>query len=450
MNEEQLLRSEEDTPGSGPVEDPGATATAPRDRSRIRYTPTRNATEARLVVDEIFGKAPVDVSPTESETDAADHSEVMADAQTTSETIVDAETSELESAVAEEDDAFTDLRGVEGFDERHGEAAGLETVDALPDAGAAVSGGEEFFGLGAIASTVIPALVSKAGPVVAKKIGRHLSSRARKALRSQRSGPLAVLRHLFETAEEQPTTPAESGLDTGFDDSVAQEMARTIEVIIGKDDRVRITSTTLVPWRRYCALRIQMPTGAMYRGTGFFIGPRAIATAGHCVYIRSQGGWARRIEVIPGCNGTTRPFGQAFAASFRSVRGWVVDGRAASDYGCIVLPKGAFGGTIGSFGFAAFSNSNLLASTAVLAGYPGDKPFAELWGMGRRIKSVTANQLVYDIDTFGGQSGAPVYIRKDGKRYVVGIHNYGAASGNSATRVTAQVFANLNTWSKIV
>ena len=57
---------------------------------------------------------------------------------------------------------------------------------------------------------------------------------------------------------------------------------------------------------------------------------------------------------------------------------------------------------------------------------------------------MTAKTLVYNIDTVGGQSGCPVYIKKGGQRYVVGIHNYGAATGNSATRITAPVYERLN------
>jgi V8-like Glu-specific endopeptidase len=104
---------------------------------------------------------------------------------------------------------------------------------------------------------------------------------------------------------------------------------------------------------------------------------------------------------------------------------------------------------LGSFGFAAVNSNTLLSKTAVLAGYPGDKPFAELWGMARRIKKVTSQTLVYDIDTMGGQSGAPVYIKRNGQVYVVGIHNYGSLSGNSATLVTASVHRNLTNWSRI-
>ena len=136
-----------------------------------------------------------------------------------------------------------------------------------------------------------------------------------------------------------------------MDEATVEEAARVLEVIIGTDDRLGISATIQIPWRRICALRITFPTGATYRGTGFFVGPRAVATAGHCVFIRSQGGWARRIEVIPGCNGTQRPFGQVVATSFRSVAGWVNQGKPESDYGCVVLPKGAFGGNFGYFGF---------------------------------------------------------------------------------------------------
>jgi V8-like Glu-specific endopeptidase len=255
---------------------------------------------------------------------------------------------------------------------------------------------------------------------------------------------LAMLAKLLQQALGKPAGESAEAID----ESLVTEVVRAMEVIIGTDDRVRITNTVAVPWRRICALRITFPTGATYRGTGFLIGPRAVATAGHCVYLHGQGGWARQVEVIPGCNGMSRPYGQVASTSFRSVNGWVSGRKPESDYGCVVLPAGAFGGrNLGSFGFAAFPAPTLLAKPAVLAGYPGDKPFAELWGMSRLIKGVGAKTLVYDIDTMGGQSGAPVYIKLNGQRYVVGIHNYGAQTGNSATRITQPVFQRLKGWS---
>jgi V8-like Glu-specific endopeptidase len=241
----------------------------------------------------------------------------------------------------------------------------------------------------------------------------------------------------------------ESGMELANPEFVS-EVAAAMEVIIGRDDRVRLTNTRDVPWRRVCALRITFPSGAVYRGSGFLIGRRAVATAGHCVYLHNQGGWARSVEVIPGANDAQRPFGSVMSSSLRSVAGWVSQRKPECDYGCIVLPAGAFNNhNLGAFGFAAFSAQDLKAQAAVMAGYPGDKPFAQLWGMARKIKRVNLKTLVYDIDSMGGQSGAPVYIKRNGMRYVVGIHNYGDQQGNSATRITPEVYRVLNLWSQI-
>jgi V8-like Glu-specific endopeptidase len=394
------------------------------------------------------------------------------------EEFAEATESQLASAEAGEETAVSDLRGIEGFEGRESGAEGSPAVSpALREAGEAVEGTqEEFF---PILAALAPTLISAIGPSVAKGVMGLLSPRAKRVIASRAARPvisavagavsgaagaaagraaargkssnsdlLQMIAKLLQQVQAKPG--GESGIESEEAQQVAQEAAAALEVIIGTDDRVRISQTTAVPWRRICALRITFPSGATYRGTGFLIGPRAVATAGHCVYLHNQGGWARRIQVIPGANGSATPYGQSESTTFRSVGGWVTGRKPEYDYGCVVLSAGAFGGqTLGQFGFAAFDPPALLAQSAVLAGFPGDKPFAELWGMARRIKTVTARTLVYDIDSMGGQSGAPVYIKRNGQRYVVGIHNYGAAEGNSATRVTQSVYQRLQAWSKL-
>lgn len=421
-----------------------------------------------------FSQAEVsgDFVPSDRETSPAtgDHGEVAAPLGAEAGEEFQEATLDQMAAESAGESAISDLRDIEGFELPMTAAESAATDGtALKDAGAAIEGERaEFFpALAALA----PTLISTIGPPVAKAVLGRLSPRARRVIKAlprpavtaartalpsilggaRGSSPLGSLlpmvAHLLESAESA-STGRESGAEV--DATFVEAAAAQIEAIIGADDRIRISSTTLTPWRRICALRITFPTGAVYRGTGFFIGARAVATAGHCVYLHNQGGWARKIEVIPGSNGTTFPFGSAGAVSLRSVGGWVTGRKPECDYGCIVLPSGAFGGrNLGSFGFAAFTPAQLLAQDAVLAGFPGDKPFAELWGMTRRIKTVAPTTLVYLIDTMGGQSGAPVYIKRDGQRYVVGIHNYGASTGNSATRVTQSVFERLLAWSKI-
>ncbi|SCU90810.1 Peptidase S1 and S6 chymotrypsin/Hap (modular protein) [Cupriavidus necator] len=446
--------------GAGTYQGPGV-ASAAQPRGAVSTLRVGQAAFAEVEGDPVI-KLPTIKG---AESAAGAHEEVGVDAAESGEEYIQATQAELSAAVAEsgEESAFSDLRGIEGYVDPAPAGEGA----LINDAGSAAAGAQQEFL--PILGALVPTLVSTVGPMFARAVAGKLSSRAQTVIRQIASRPrrpvpvgpaakaagnaatgvsslLPLLATLLQTALNKgggESAEAEGAVD----EALVTEAAAAMEVIIGIDQRLPITNTNDIPWRRICALRIQFPSGATYRGTGFFIGPRAIATAGHCVYMRSQGGWARKIEVMPGCNGSKRPFGQVEATVFRSVGGWVNNGLPECDYGCIFVPPGSFGGhNLGSFGVASFDAQSLVAQPAVVAGYPGDKPFAELWGMAEVIKAVGSKTLVYNVDTVGGQSGAPVYIKRAGVRYVVGIHNYGASSGNSATRITKPVYERLVAW----
>lgn len=219
------------------------------------------------------------------------------------------------------------------------------------------------------------------------------------------------------------------------------------EVIIGNDDRVRVTNTTSFPWRAICALMITAANGNRFIGTGFLVGPRTVITAGHCVFMHDQGGWARSIEVIPGLNDAARPFNSAVSGTLRSVTGWTQSRNREFDYGAIILPANArLGDRTGWFGMAVRDDAFLRAASLNTAGYPGDKGGNQQWFMAQRAKSVSARVITYEIDTMGGQSGSPVWVLQNDQRYAVGVHTNGASSGNSATRITGDVFNRMMGW----
>jgi V8-like Glu-specific endopeptidase len=225
--------------------------------------------------------------------------------------------------------------------------------------------------------------------------------------------------------------------------------AEFLEIVLGEDDRVQVTSgvTKVYPWRCICSLRITASDGSLWIGTAWLIGPRTLATAGHCVYMHSRGGWAESIEVIPGRDGAERPFGSCMATEFRSVTGWTEDQDRDYDYGAIVLPPECpYGEQLGWYGILNETDARLTNLLVNLAGYPGDKPAGTQWFHARSINQVSPKTVVYDIDTAGGQSGAPVWVYRAGNRHGIAIHTNGALSGNSGTRITAEVYDNLVSW----
>ena len=226
--------------------------------------------------------------------------------------------------------------------------------------------------------------------------------------------------------------------------------ARIAEIVQDTDDRVEIAHTERYPWRAHASLRIVAADGSLWVGTGWFISPRVLITAGHVVHIKNSGvagrdGWVREIKVMPGRKGTELPFGSSTSVRFYSVRGWAEDGDEEFDYGAIVLAD-PLGDRTGWFAFGAYSDAELATLTANISGYPGEKPAGTQWYHGRRVDSTSNRKVFYATDTTGGQSGSAVYRIKGGQRSAFAVHTYGGARVNSGTRITRPAFDNLTAW----
>jgi glutamyl endopeptidase len=253
------------------------------------------------------------------------------------------------------------------------------------------------------------------------------------------------------SVQDLDAIPLEIDQDGNLIDGVGSAVAGT-ESVIDTDERHQVTDTSAFPFRAIVSLIIKYGDNDAFICTGFFIDADTVATAGHCVYSHDKGSWATSIVAYPGRNGGDAPYGSTYGTNVWATSGWYNDADHTYDYGAIKL-NAALGNTVGWFGYGVKSDSRLPGVRVRIFGYPADKPSGTMWGTKRKIKGVEAQKLYYKIDTYGGQSGSPIYgkLSNTCQTCAFGIHAYGVGiepypDSNSGTRFSDSVFANLAFW----
>lgn len=226
------------------------------------------------------------------------------------------------------------------------------------------------------------------------------------------------------------------------------ELPSVAEAIIGTDDRVRVTVPSAWPWQVHGHMEMQFPNGQWYIGSGTMVNRHHILTAGHCVYSKSDGGWATTIRFCPAQDESNQPFGAFTAVRLLSVTGWTSNQDSDWDMGMLILGADA-GNQTGWFGVVTFGSDSSLQNARVnVTGYPGDKGGRQMWTMADVVKRLTAERFFYQIDTAGGQSGSGVWGVFPGQQgeKVAGIHTTGSSSENGTTRISRSKFDRIVQW----
>jgi glutamyl endopeptidase len=225
------------------------------------------------------------------------------------------------------------------------------------------------------------------------------------------------------------------------------------ESVIGTDSRVRIANTRTYPARATVQILFkETPSGGFFLCSGWLVNKNTVVTAGHCVAPGDGSAlFPKSTYVIaPGKNGNTAPYGVCGAKALYTNATWKASANDQYDYAAIKLDCNV-GTTTGWYGYSKLVALN---NPITIEGYPGDKPSGTQWKMAGKVTVLQARRVFYKIDTFGGQSGSPVW-RKIGTTCPVcgiAIHAYGVygsgvtLNNNHGTRITTPVFQNITTW----
>jgi glutamyl endopeptidase len=214
---------------------------------------------------------------------------------------------------------------------------------------------------------------------------------------------------------------------------------REQEKVIGPDTRRRVDPTTGAVARRTVLITFTFG-GQGHACTGFLVEVDLVATAGHCVFdFDGTKTFAKNIEVTPGANGGSTPYGTCGAAGTSVPAKWQSKGSSRWDIGAIELDCDV-GQETGVMPLQLTGDP--LGDKVRINGYPGDKPARTQWTGSGRVVIAKKQQLFYDVDTTAGQSGAPITNKKlYGCVCAVGIHTSAleGAPRNAGVRVSANV-----------
>ncbi|MFW9972270.1 MAG: zinc-ribbon domain-containing protein [Candidatus Odinarchaeota archaeon] len=224
----------------------------------------------------------------------------------------------------------------------------------------------------------------------------------------------------------------------------------SISYVFPPDNRVRITTTSSYPWSTICKVYVTAADDTQWVGSGAIIDAFHVLTCGHLVYLHDHGGWASKIRIVPGMRGNYEPFGHAYATYMRTYQQWIQTEDVNHDWALITLDR-TIGDQTGWMGRMTKDPLDpIYTGTLHIAGYPIDLESGRYMYYCTDVgEDADMYNHWYWMDTYGGNSGSPVWAEVNGSNYILTVHAYEyefGAYANFGTRLNQDKFDQLYTW----
>lgn len=216
--------------------------------------------------------------------------------------------------------------------------------------------------------------------------------------------------------------------------------------IIGTDERSRVDPDT-IPYKSILCLRMGFDLDdddvidTWTVGTGAMVYYNVFLTCAHNMYWYDYGKAAKEMRIYVKQNNES--FGETYyyPKNWKLPREYEDSGNIDYDW-CVVKTQDLIGFGTDWFGYgwaASITEKNISVS-----GYPDieGKRYFQYQGSGT-MNSISDYRFEHNVDTEGGQSGAPVY---DSDRIIWGVHTSGAGGSglNSGCLVTERVYNTID------
>lgn len=172
-------------------------------------------------------------------------------------------------------------------------------------------------------------------------------------------------------------------------------------------------------------------------GSGFLIGPNAVASCGHLLFSKEYG-WSSKVDVYPAKNGEYSPY-KASSTKVHVSAQWVQRYDENFDWAVIEIDF-SYGNYLGWFG-KHWRNWTLTDENINVTGYPNDKK-AYQWRAPGTIVNSGDYLLDYGCDIVVGVSGGPAYKQTTNIAY--GINTYKTDTGSGGVRMTEELYCFLD------